>query len=86
MMRIIHVRISRSWRFASSTAWIDRYINKYFESYNIQAVDIDFIVTNMENRNIYTQHLCAASSDVSTEIVNNLSNTPNILSIRTRSV
>ena len=51
-------------------------------------MDIDFNVTNMENRNIYTNiYTLHLPSDVSyTEIVNNLSEHANILSIRTTSV
>ncbi len=89
MQRIIHVRISKKLevRFVHRVETIE-YINKYFESRNIQAVDIDFNVTNMENRNIYTNiYTLHLPSDVSyTEIVNNLSEHANILSIRTTSV
>ena len=89
MQRIIHVRISKKLevRFAHRVETIE-YIEEYFESRNIQAVDIDFNVTNMENRNIYTNiYTLHLPSDVSyTEIVNNLSEHANILSIRTTSV
>ncbi|MGN0802045.1 MAG: MgtC/SapB family protein [Candidatus Faecivicinus sp.] len=89
MQRIIHVRISKKLevRFVHRVETIE-YINKYFEARGIQTVDIDFNVTNMENKNIYTNiYTLHLPSDVSyTEIVNNLSEHANILSIRTTSV
>lgn len=89
MQRIIHVRITKKLevRFVHRVETIE-YINKYFASRNIQTVDIDFNVTNMENKNIYTNiYTLHLPSEVSyTEIVNNLSEHANILSIRTTSV
>lgn len=89
MQRIIHVRIAKKLevRFVHRVETIE-YINKYFEARGIQTVDIDFNVTNMENKNIYTNiYTLHLPSDVSyTEIVNNLSEHANILSIRTTSV
>lgn len=89
MQRIIHVRITKKLevRFIHRVETIE-YINKYFASRNIQTLDIDFNVTNMENKNIYTNiYTLHLPSEVSyTEIVNNLSEHANILSIRTTSV
>lgn len=89
MQRIIHVRISKKLevRFVHRVETIE-YINKYFEQHGIQTVDIDFNVTNMENKNIYTNiyTLRLPAYVTYTEIVNNLSEHANILSIRTTSV
>lgn len=89
MQRIIHVRVSKKLevRFVHRIETIE-YINKYFEACGIQTVDIDFHVTSLEDRNVYTNiYTLQLPHDVTyTEIVNNLSEHENILGIRTTSV
>ncbi len=89
MQRIIHVRISKKLevRFVHRVETIE-YINEYFEKHGVKTVDIDFNVTNVENKNIYTNiYTLQLPSNVSyTEIVNALSEHTNILSIRTTSI
>lgn len=89
MQRIIHVRVTKKLevRFIHRIETIE-YINKYFEARGVQTVDIDFNVTSSDNKNIYTNiYTLQLPHDVTyTEIVNNLSEHANILSIRTTSV
>ncbi len=89
MQRIIHVRVSKKLevRFVHRIETIE-YINKYFEARHIQTVDIDFHVTSTDGSNVYTNiYSLQLPHDVSyTEIVNNLSEHQNVLSIRTTSV
>lgn len=89
MQRIIHVRVTKKLevRFIHRIETIE-YINKYFEARGVQTVDIDFNVTSSDNKNVYTNiYTLQLPHDVTyTEIVNNLSEHANILSIRTTSV
>ena len=89
MQRIIHVRVTKKLevRFVHRVETIE-YINKYFEARGIQIADIDFHVTNTDDKNIYTNiYSLQLPHDVTyTEIVNNLSEHINVLSIRTTSV
>lgn len=89
MQRIIHVRVTKKLevRFIHRIETIE-YINKYFEARGVQTVDIDFNVTSADNKNIYTNiYTLQLPHDVTyTEIVNNLSEHANVLSIRTTSV
>ena len=89
MQRIIHVRVTKKLevRFVHRVDTIE-YINKYFEARGIQIADIDFHVTNTDERNVYTNiYSLQLPHDVTyTEIVNNLSEHANVLSIRTTSV
>ena len=89
MQRIIHVRVTKKLevRFIHRIETIE-YINKYFEARGVQTVDIDFNVTSSDNKNIYTNiYTLQLPHDVTyTELVNNLSEHANILSIRTTSV
>ena len=89
MQRIIHVRVTKKLevRFVHRIETIE-YINHYFEARGIQTVDIDFHVTNTDDRNVYTNiYSLQLPHDVTyTEIVNNLSEHANILSIRTTSI
>lgn len=89
MQRIIHVRVTKKLevRFVHRIETIE-YINHYFEARGIQTVDIDFHVTNTDDRNVYTNiYSLQLPHDVTyTEIVNNLSEHANVLSIRTTSI
>lgn len=89
MQRIIHVRVTKKLevRFIHRIETIE-YINKYFEARGVQTVDIDFNVTSSDNKNIYTNiYTLQLPHDVTyTELVNNLSEHANILSIRTTSI
>lgn len=89
IQRVVHVRIAKKLevRFVHRVETIE-YINRYFEQSGIQAIDIDFNVTNTDSSNIYTNiYTLHLPSNVSyTEIVNHLSEHANILSIRTTSI
>ena len=89
IQRVVHVRIAKKLevRFIHRVETIE-YINRYFEQRGIQAVDIDFNVTNTDSNNIYTNiYTLHLPTNVSyTEIVNHLSEHANILSIRTTSM
>lgn len=89
MQRIIHVRIQKKLevRFVHRVETIE-YINQYFVQKGIQIGDVDFNVANADGNNIYTNiYTLKLPSHISyTEIVNHISEHPNILSIRTTNV
>ena len=89
MQRIIHVRISKKLeiKFVHRVETIE-YINKYFDENTIQVVDQDFNVTSSDGQNIYTNvyTLHLPSTITYTDIVNQLSEHVNIMSIRTTNV
>ncbi len=86
MQKIVHVNAAKKVeiKFVHRVETID-FINAYFSRHFIQTLDLDFTVESHEDRNIYTNlytlHLPANVKF--TDVVNDLSEHPNVMSIRT---
>ena len=86
MQKIVHVNTAKKVeiKFVHRVETID-FINQYFDRHFIQTLDIDFTVEAHEDRNIYTNiytlHLPAGVKF--TDVVNDLSEHANVMSIRT---
>lgn len=89
MQRIIHVKIQKKLevRFIHRVETIE-YINQYFVQKGIKIADVDFNVSNMDGKNVYTNiYTLQLPGHISyTEIVNHISEHENIISIRTTNV
>ncbi|MBQ4089417.1 MAG: MgtC/SapB family protein [Clostridia bacterium] len=86
MQKIVHVNSAKKVevKFVHRVETID-YINEYFSRHFIQTLDIDFTVETHEDRNIYTNiYTLHLPPEVKfTDLVNDLSEHPNVMSIRT---
>jgi len=86
MQKIVHVNTAKKVeiKFVHRVETID-YINAYFDRHFIQTLDLDFTVEVHEDRNIYTNlyTLHLPSTVKFTDMVNDLSEHPNVMSIRT---
>lgn len=86
MQKIVHVNTAKKVeiKFVHRVETID-YINAYFDRHFIQTLDLDFTVETHEERNIYTNlyTLHLPSTVKFTDMVNDLSEHPNVMSIRT---
>ncbi len=89
MPRLIHVNVNKRMeiRFLHRAETIP-FINSYFEEKHITVFDVDFHVENNEKGNLYTNtyELRLPSSVEYPEIVQHLSEYPNVQSVRTISV
>ena len=86
MQKIVHVNTAKKVevKFVHRVETID-FINEYFSRHFIQTLDIDFTVETREDRNIYTNiYTLHMPPEVKfTDLVNDLSEHPNVMSIRT---
>ena len=86
MQKIVHVNTAKKVeiKFVHRVETID-FINAYFSRHFIQTLDLDFTVEVREDRNIYTNlyTLHLPSTVKFTDMVNDLSEHPNVMSIRT---
>ena len=86
MQKIVHVNTAKKVeiKFVHRVETID-YINAYFDRHFIQTLDLDFTVEVHEERNVYTNlyTLHLPSTVKFTDVVNDLSEHPNVMSIRT---
>lgn len=86
MQKIVHVNAAKrvEIKFVHRVETID-FINKYFERHDIRTLNLDFNVEVRDDRNIYTNiytlHLPVGVEY--TDVVNDLSEFHNVLSIRT---
>lgn len=86
MQKIVHVNAAKKMeiKFVHRVETID-YLNEYFNKHDIRTLDIDFHVEVREDRNVYTNiytlHLPVGVDY--TDLVNDLSEHQNVLSIRT---
>lgn len=86
MQKIVHVNTAKKMeiKFVHRVETID-YLNAYFDRHDIRTLDLDFNVEVREDRNIYTNtytlHLPVGVEY--TDMVNDLSEHHNVLSIRT---
>ena len=86
MQKIVHVNSAKKVeiKFVHRVETID-YINAYFDRHFIQTLDLDFTVETHDERNIYTNtYTLHLPPEVKfTDLVNDLSEHPNVMSIRT---
>ena len=86
MQKIVHVNTAKKVeiKFVHRVETIE-FLNAYFARHFIQTLDLDFTVEVHEERNVYTNlyTLHLPTTVKFTDVVNDLSEHPNVLSIRT---
>ncbi len=86
MQKIVHVNRAKKVeiKFVHRVETID-FLNEYFDRHFIETLDLDFSVENREDRNIYTNiyTLHLPERVKFTDVVNDIAEYANILSIRT---